>query len=83
MAPLRFGLTLTSFGLLLGLVSEAFALPAHARSATIVERQDVLDEYDYIVAGAGTAGLTVADRLSEDGTCKLVLASKMLVDLNG
>jgi hypothetical protein len=31
---------------------------------------DVKSEYDYIVVGGGTAGLTVADRLTEDGKCK-------------
>ena len=48
----------------------AAGLPAHAAPATIIERQDgLLDEYDYIIAGGGTAGLTVADRLTESGNC--------------
>lgn len=28
---------------------------------------DLLSEYDYVVIGGGTSGLTVADRLTENG----------------
>lgn len=56
----------------------AAGLPAHAVSATIIERQDeLLDEYDYIVAGGGTAGLTVADRLTESGNCTHIRFSRV------
>lgn len=27
--------------------------------------------YDYVIVGAGTSGLTVADRLSADGKCEI------------
>lgn len=32
---------------------------------TLVER--AAEEYDYVIVGGGTAGLTVGDRLTEDG----------------
>lgn len=65
-------------GILLFCAGIAAGLPAHAASATIVERQDgLLDEYDYIIAGGGTAGLTVADRLTESGKCTQILWSRV------
>lgn len=37
------------------------------RSKVLASARDVGDSYDYVVVGGGTAGLTVADRLTEDG----------------
>ena len=35
--------------------------------AAVVDARQVQKEYDYVIIGGGTAGLTVADRLTEDG----------------
>jgi hypothetical protein len=45
----------------------AHAVVAHATPHASVKRDtsELLQAYDFIVAGGGTAGLTVADRLSE------------------
>lgn len=32
-----------------------------------------VDDFDYIIVGGGTAGLTVADRLTEDGNVRVLV----------
>lgn len=55
--------------LLLVLFDVTVALPSRAARAVVKQQDELLEEYDYIVAGGGTAGLTVADRLTESGEC--------------
>ena len=61
------------------------ATPLRAGLATILRRQaDIKAEYDYVIVGGGTAGLTVGDRLSESGKHSvLVLEHGKLDDQNG
>jgi ribulose 1,5-bisphosphate synthetase/thiazole synthase len=60
---------------LLAAVQLALALPRGVQRAKILARQeDLADSYDYVIIGGGTAGLTVADRLTEDpGVTVLVI----------
>lgn len=44
--------------------------PVILEHATLKNRQEIQDMYDYVIVGAGTAGLTLADRLTESGKCK-------------
>lgn len=46
------------------------ARPSRASKAQHFTRLgDIAASYDYVIIGGGTAGLTVADRLTEDGQC--------------
>lgn len=47
------------------------ARPTGQGLAKIVSRQEVQEEYDYVIIGGGTSGLTVGDRLTENGKCEL------------
>ena len=69
--------------LLSGLGQPCAAVPSSARFSRILSRsQHVEKAYDYVIVGGGTAGLTVADRLTEDGkTTVLVIEYGQLSNL--
>lgn len=75
--PLTVNMTILSSGFLLSLASSLLyivdvctASPATFREIATIKRSasDIAESYDYVIVGGGTSGLTVADRLTEDGT---------------
>ena len=59
----------------LAVLRTCLALPVQEIAEIKRDVEGVNDEYDYVVIGGGTAGLSVADRLSEDGSSKSILSS--------
>ncbi|KAK7531986.1 GMC oxidoreductase [Phyllosticta citribraziliensis] len=59
---------LTLGSVLAALLACAFAAPLKG-----LDRQTVQDEYDFIIAGGGTAGLVLANRLTESGKNRVLV----------
>lgn len=59
------------------IIAGLFALAHNAVSALpllLASNTEVSDTYDYVVVGGGTGGMTLASRLSEDGSSMSFLA---------
>lgn len=57
--------------LLVAFLDTVVALRRTLKHANILDREEALrEEYDYVIIGGGTAGCTVADRLTADGKCE-------------
>jgi hypothetical protein len=66
-------------GLLVASAAPASALPHHALFARVVDSSVASStQYDFIVAAGGTAGLTVADRLTESPNGMLLSPSHVI-----
>ena len=67
-------LSVLPYWALLLAVKSAFCLPRGVeRSLLLTKPSEVEKTYDYVIIGGGTSGLTVADRLTEDGKTKVLV----------
>lgn len=69
--------SITTFGILVALllaIAEPFGQARHGQSELQLRllngSSQVEAAYDYVIIGAGTAGLTIADHLTADGKCE-------------
>lgn len=61
--------TLLRIHVILSFFTAICAWEAHRNAKILTGNDEIGGGYDYVIAGGGTAGLTVADRLSADGKC--------------
>lgn len=72
-----FSLAVFPFLLCVSLVS---AYPQYAWTKRQISRDDIQQEYDYIIVGGGQSGLVIANRLSEDPSCKCSFTTDLCVE---
>jgi choline dehydrogenase len=58
----------------------AHPLESALRSRILTRPEDIKSEYDYIIVGGGTAGLVVADRLTENGQYDVLVIERGTFD---
>lgn len=57
----------------LAAVAAVFPAALTAPTFKIVQRDELLASYDYVIIGGGTSGLTVANRLTENANIKVLV----------